>query len=79
MSRTTLLKVVTKLTVPVINPLHLNNVLKDKFTVNFPTLGMCVCVFPVCTVVMCNMCVVHEGAHARVHIWKVMSRYLVWG
>ncbi len=38
MQKITILKVVTKLTVPVINPFYLNNLLEGKLTVNFPTL-----------------------------------------
>jgi hypothetical protein len=32
------LKVVTELTVPIINPFYLNNLPDGKLTVNFPTL-----------------------------------------
>jgi hypothetical protein len=38
MYKTTVLKVVTELTVPVINPFYLNNPPEGKLKVNFPTL-----------------------------------------
>jgi hypothetical protein len=38
MHKTILLKVVTELTVPIINPFYLNNLPEGKLTVNFPAL-----------------------------------------
>jgi hypothetical protein len=39
MHKTTLLKVITELTVPIINPFYLNNLPEGKLTVNFATMA----------------------------------------